>query len=97
MECTDIEMPLFISFAILIIAANVASWRMQKNTLESIGKAPYWKLLLGDVFLGAEFLNQRGLQWRKASVILFCFLIAWGAVYLYLFNEPGICPYGLRQ
>jgi len=97
MECTNIEVPLFITFAVLIVSANIASWRMQKNTLEGIDKAPYWKIMFGDVFLGSEFLNNRGRLWRNASVVTFGLIIAWMAVYFYLFNEPGICPYGLRR
>jgi len=97
MNCINIELVLFASFAIILASANFTSWRMQKHALASAEKAPFWKLLLGDVFLGAEYLSNKGVKWRRASVSSFILLLAWIAVYIYLYDKSWVCPYGLRS
>ena len=79
MNCTVFEHLLFLGFAISIVAANIASWRMQKFAKLSGYRGPQWKLLLGDVALPASTLSGNGILWRKASIGFFISLLVFSA------------------
>lgn len=101
MECINIEFPLFLTFAALIMFANFASWRMKKNSVsgleERLNELPIWKLLLGDVALPEQLLSSRGKVWRIASIVSFIGLLIWSGVYLYLQNQEWVCSFGLQK
>ena len=91
MECTNLEIYIFGSFALLILLGNFTSSKMQKNTTPEIESAPRWKLLLGDLVLPKNYLTKRGLFWRKMSLACGLLFLAWALVYTYLAKQEWVC------
>lgn len=96
MNCTGFEQVVFIVFVISLLAANFASWRMQKLAKLNGYEGPQWKLLLGDVALPKSVLSEKGVAWRKASIVLFVFLVASGVAIGFL-NSQGSQCFGLNS
>jgi type II secretory pathway component PulL len=78
MNCTALEQFILMGFVLSLVAANIASWRVEKSAVLEGYKGPKWKLLLGDVALPKSVLTDAGKRWRKASIILFVLLVFFG-------------------
>ena len=94
--CTDIELIILITFAISLIAGNLASSRMQKFAKLDGYDGPQWKLLLGDVSLPNSVLSDKGKFWRKVSITLFICLVI-SALTIGILNTEGSQCFGLNS
>ena len=101
MECINVELPIFLTFVVLIVFTNFASWRMKKNSVagleEKLNELPIWKLFIGDVALPEQLLSSRGKVWRIASIVFFVCLLILSGAYLYLANQDWVCSFGLQK
>ncbi len=97
MECIDLSIYLLLAFGGSILAANFASWKMEKNIRpeiqKDIGKIAKWKLLLGDVFYPSSILTKQGIYWRRLSVIFFICIVLSGVSIPYFNNQEWVCKF----
>ena len=96
MNCTEFEQIVFAVSVISLLAANVASWRMQRLAKFEGYEGSQWKLLLGDVALPKSVLSGKGLVWRKASITLFVVLLLSG-ITIGVLNSQGSQCFGLNS
>lgn len=96
MNCTTFEQVVFVGFAISLLLASFASWRMQKLANIDDFEGPKWKLLLGDIILPKSTLSGSGLQWRKVSLLSFSFLVLFG-IAIGVLNINGSTCFGLNS
>lgn len=96
MNCTTLEQIVFAAFVISLLAANVASWRMQKLAKLDGYKGPKWKLLLGDVAPPTSVLSGKGVVWRRVSIISFIVLLFSGFA-IGVLNSQGSQCFGLNS
>ena len=96
MNCTAFEQIVFAVFVVSILAANLASWRMQKLAKLEGYEGSQWKLLLGDLALPKTVLSSKGLFWRKASIALFFVLVVSG-IAIGVLNSQGSLCFGFRS
>ena len=96
MNCSVYEPIALGAFAIFMLASNMACWRTQKLAKLDGYAGPLWKLLLGDVALPKSVLSDKGLAWRKASIVFFILLVASGVALGFLNLHESQC-FGLNS
>ena len=97
MDCVDLKIPIILFFGISIVAANFASSKMEKGikseVKEKLGIIPKWKLMLGDVFLPSDILTEKGILWRKLSILFFMCIVLSGASVPFFQSQEWVCRF----
>ena len=97
MDCIDLKLAIFLVFGISLVAANVASSKMERNIkpeiMGQIGKVPKWKLIFGDVFLPSGILTETGMLWRRLAILFFVCVVLSGAAVPFSQTQEWICEF----
>ena len=97
MDCIDLKIPIILVFGISIVAANIAGSKMEKEikpeAKEKLGMIPKWKLIFGDVFLPSDILTERGILWRKLSILFFVCVVLSGAAVPFSQSQEWVCNF----
>jgi hypothetical protein len=97
LSCVDLEIYLFIYFALLILVGNIAVYRMRKNVTKHVSKQDlennFLKAFLWEIAIPKIYLTERGMLWRKVSIGccigFIVFVICWG----YLPKLDWVCAF----
>lgn len=96
MNCVEIDFYLILAFGGCIFLANFSHWRMKKNLTVKEEKMDHemtvWQKIISDISFPSNFLTDRGILWKRLSVIFFAGICISGIAFPVLNAQDWVCP-----